>query len=193
MRPEVLNSGYPLRAKILFGMIKLMTRQPFPDAAKINFYRPDFYGNPMKQLTHQAMRGDSGWSVGERELMAAYVSSINSSEFCIGAHTATAAGALNDRAVVAQVLGDIDGAPIREPLRATLRLLGKISRDSTVTAEDVRAVLAAGVSADQLEDALAVCFAFNVINRLADAFDFARLSPDGYASGAKYLLKRGYQ
>lgn len=192
MRPEILNTGYPPRAKILFGLIKLVSRQPFPDAAKINFYRPDFYGDPMRDLTQQAMRGESEWSIGERELMAAYVSRTNGSAFCIGAHTATASGALGDHSLVQQTLDDLEAAPISRPLRATLRLLAKVTRDAPVDPEDVRDVLAAGASTRQLEDALAVCFTFNVINRLADAFDFARLTPEGYASGAKYLLKRGY-
>jgi uncharacterized peroxidase-related enzyme len=193
VRPEVLNSGYPVRAKLLFKIIRLVTREPMPDAARINFYRPDFYGSPMKELTQQAMRGESGWSVGERELMAAYVSRINRTDFCIGAHTATATGALGDKTLVNQVLTDLETAPVDEPLRATLQLLGKITLEHNVTPDDVRHVLAAGASAEQIEQALAVCFAFNVINRLADAFDFAKLTPDGYTKGADYLLKRGYR
>jgi hypothetical protein len=57
----------------------------------------------------------------------------------------------------------------------------------------MRAVLAAGTSPQQVEDALAVCAAFDTTNRLADAFGFAVLSPEGFAVGAKYLLKRGYR
>ena len=55
------------------------------------------------------------------------------------------------------------------------------------------AVLAAGVSRDQIEDALAVCFAFNAIDRLADAFGFFVPSPKALEVGAKYLLTRGYR
>jgi hypothetical protein len=58
---------------------------------------------------------------------------------------------------------------------------------------DVREVLAAGVSPEQVEDALAVCAAFNTTDRLADAFGFEVLSPEAFAAGAKYLLKRGYR
>ena len=39
---------------------------------------------------HAAMPGPSAWSVGDRELMAAYVSTVNESAFCVGAQTATA-------------------------------------------------------------------------------------------------------
>ena len=70
------------------------------------------------------------------------------------------------------MLSDLDTAPIEEPLRATLLMLGKLTREHTVDADDMRAVLAAGASRQQIEDALAVCFSFNVIGRLADAFGF---------------------
>jgi alkylhydroperoxidase/carboxymuconolactone decarboxylase family protein YurZ len=62
-----------------------------------------------------------------------------------------------------------------------------------VGAEDMRQVLSAGVSREQVEDALAVCAAFNTTDRLADAFGFEELSPEGFEAGAKYLLKRGYR
>jgi len=92
------------------------------------------------------------------------------------------------------VLADLDRAPIAEPLRATLRLLRKVTKES-VTVDDMRAVLAAGVTRPQIRDALAVCFAFNVIDRLADTFEF-HVPPDpaAFGMGAKMLLsKRGYK
>jgi len=93
------------------------------------------------------------------------------------------------------VLADLDTAPIAEPLRATLRLLRKLTAEHAVTADDMRAALAAGVTRDQIRDALAVCFAFNVIDRLADTFEFAvPRDPAAFGIGAKMLLsKRGYR
>ncbi len=193
MRLENLNSGYTFGTKVLFAFIQLASRQPVPDAAKLVFYRPDFYGDRMKQVTHEAMRGPSAWSVGDRELMAAFVSKTNKCEFCIGAHTATAAGAYHDEARVAAVLSNLETAPIEGPLRATLRMLQKLTRDHSVEAADMRGVLDAGVSREQIEDVLAVCFAFNTTNRLADAFGFFVPGPRGFESGAKYLLSRGYK
>jgi uncharacterized peroxidase-related enzyme len=188
----VLEHGYGVGPKLLFRLLHLVSGRPLPDAARITFYRPDFYGTHAKQLTHEAMRGPSAWSVGDRELMAAYVSKLNDCPFCVGAHTATAARAYQDRERVATVLADLDSAPIEEGLRATLRMLGKLTSDGALRAADIRAVLSAGVSHRQIEDALAVGFAFNTTDRLANAFAFEVLDREGFAAGAKYLLKRGY-
>jgi AhpD family alkylhydroperoxidase len=193
VRPGVLDHGYGVGAKVLFRLIRLMSGHPVPDAAKITFYRSDFYGTHAKRFTHEAMRGRSTWSVGDRELMAAYVSKVNDSPFCVGAHTATAAGAYQDRERVTAVLADLDSAPIDEGLRAALGMLGKLTRERTLSADDIRAVLSAGVSHQQIEDALAVNFAFNTIDRLANAFAFDVLRQDGFEAGAKYLLRRGYR
>jgi uncharacterized peroxidase-related enzyme len=193
MRLAILDRGHSFGTKALFAFIRLMTRQPTPEVLKLISYRPDFFGAHMKTITHEAMRGPSSWSVGDRELMAALVSRVNSCEFCIKAHTAVAVLAYGDVGKVAAVLSDIEVASISEPLRATLRLLAKLTRDQTVGEDDIRSVLAAGVSPQQIEDALAVCFAFNTINRLAETFAFVVPGPKAFEAGAKFLLARGYR
>jgi len=90
------------------------------------------------------------------------------------------------------VLADLATAPIGEPLGATLGLLRKVTRE-TVTVADMRGVLAAGVTRSQVEDALNVAFAFNVITRLADTFCFEVGPRAAFDAGAKHLLTRGYQ
>ena len=193
MRLGILDHGYGLGPKLLFQLIRLFSGHPAPDAAKITFYRPDFYGTRMKAFTQEAMRGPSAWSVGDRELMAAYVSRANECPFCVAAHSTTAARAYQDERKVAAVLADLDSAPLPDGLRATMRMLGKLTAEGAVTAEDMRVVLSTGVSVQQIEDSLAVCFAFNTTDRLANAFGFELLSPEAFQAGAKYLLKRGYQ
>jgi uncharacterized peroxidase-related enzyme len=193
MRLDILNRGYRPGTKVLFALIRVFSGHPVPDAAKLVFYRPGFYGGRAKTFAHEAMRGPSAWPVADRELMAAFVSKVNESAFCISAHTATAGRAYQDGAKVQAVLTDLDSAPVEDGLRATLRMLGQLTREGTVSAGDMRDVLAAGVSRQQVEDALAVCAAFNTTDRLADAFGFGLLSPDGFESGAKYLLKHGYR
>ncbi len=191
MRLDILDRGHSFGTKALLGMIRLVSRQPVVDAVKLAFYRKDFYG--AGDLTHEAMRGPSEWSIGDRELMAAVVSAANESPFCIAAHSATSGLWYGDRAKVAAALADLDTAPIEEPLRATLRMLGKITREHMIAADDIREVLSAGVSRAQIEDALAVCLAFDITARLANAFDFAIATPAAMDAGARHLLKRGYR
>jgi hypothetical protein len=44
-------------------------------------YRPEVFGRPFSDALHLAMRGPSHWSAGERELFAAFVSSLNQCPF----------------------------------------------------------------------------------------------------------------
>jgi alkylhydroperoxidase family enzyme len=92
------------------------------------------------------------------------------------------------------VLADLESAPIGEPLRATLAFLRKVTlAHDTVTAADVRSLLALGVTRAQIADALDVGFAFNVITRLADTFEFEVGPPASFEAGARMLLGRGYR
>ena len=95
---------------------------------------------------------------------------------------------------VSAALADLDGAKLDPKLRMTLELLRKVTREhAAVTVDDMRRMLDAGVTRAQIEEALAVCFAFNFITRLADAFEFDIPPQSGFDNGAKMLLKRGYQ
>lgn len=192
MRLQILDRGHGLGTKVLFGLIRLVSGQPAPEIAKLVRYRPDFFGARMKQIVHEAMRGPSAWSVADRELIAAFVSKANQCEFCAKAHAAVATRAYDDADRVSRTLDDLEGAPIEEGLRATLRLLAKLAREHSVDADDMHNVLAAGVPPEQIEDALAISFAFNTISRLADAFGFHVGEPEVFDAGARYLLKRGY-
>ena len=193
MRLAILDRGHSLGTKILFLLIRAASRQPVLDVIKLVKYRADFYGSPMQGVTQEAMRGPSAWSVADRELMAAFVAKTNDCEWCRKAHAAVAEEAYRDGAIVSAVLSDFETAPIEEPLRATLRMLCRLTREHAVNADDMRAVLAAGASREQIEDALAVCFSFNTIGRLADAFGFLLPGPKAFEAGAKYLLSRGYR
>ena len=191
MRLQILDNGHGLGTKILFGIIRVFSREPVLDVIKLVKYRPDFYG--ANEVAHEAMRGPSSWSIGDRELMATILVKSNECEWCERAHAAVAEGAYCDAAKVAAVMANLDNAPIEEPLRATLRLLRQLTREHAVSPDDIRAVLATGVLHEQIEDALAVALAFNMTTRLANAFGFTLASPRAFAAGAKYLLARGYR
>jgi hypothetical protein len=81
MRLHVLDYGHTITTRLLFALIRVMSGFPAPDVVKTLRYRPEFFGRPMSAVFQEVMRGPSEWSVGDRELMAAYVSRINACEF----------------------------------------------------------------------------------------------------------------
>ncbi len=76
--------------RLFIRLISLMSGMRLPDAARAVFYHKAFFGDPMSSWTHAAMRGESTWTVGERELMAALTAKWSACAFCIGAHGAIA-------------------------------------------------------------------------------------------------------
>ena len=81
MRLAILDTGHTFGKKALLTMIRVMSRYRAPDVVKTMLYRPEFFGGHMGPVFQEVMRGPSEWSVGERELMAAYVSKVNECEF----------------------------------------------------------------------------------------------------------------
>jgi alkylhydroperoxidase family enzyme len=92
------------------------------------------------------------------------------------------------------VFADPDTAPISPKLKAALGLVRKLTLSpEEVGADDLRATLNAGVSEDGAIDAIYVCFAFNLIDRVSDALGFDLMDEEGYRRGARNLLKFGYK
>jgi hypothetical protein len=81
MRLDVLDHGHKLRHKLLFTLIRTMSGHPAPDVVKLLMYRGEFFGQPMNEVFQETMRGPSEWAIGERELMASFVSKTNECEF----------------------------------------------------------------------------------------------------------------
>ncbi len=52
-----------------------------PDVVRTLRYRRHVFGGPHSAHTQAVMRGPSEWSVGERELFAAFVSRLNQCDF----------------------------------------------------------------------------------------------------------------
>ena len=90
------------------------------------------------------------------------------------------------------MLADWRTAPVGPKLRATLGFLEKLTlAPEAVGPEDAAEALAAGVSAGALREAIYICAAFNLIDRVADALGFDL--PASFAKGAAGQLRRGYQ
>jgi hypothetical protein len=81
MRLKRLEHSHRLPQRLLIGLIGLVSRERAPDVIRTLLYRPEFFGTPMNEVMEHAMRGPSPWSVGERELFAAFVSRQNQCAF----------------------------------------------------------------------------------------------------------------
>ena len=77
MRLPRLESGHRLKEWAKLTLIRVVTRHPVHDVLKMLLYRPEIFGAPFSGWMQETMRGPSAWSVGERELFAAFVSSRN--------------------------------------------------------------------------------------------------------------------
>jgi len=81
MRLPGVERGDGLKHRLIFKVIGVMSGFRAPDVIRTLFYRPKFFGGPHGRHTQAVMRGPSDWSVGERELFAAFVSSLNQCVF----------------------------------------------------------------------------------------------------------------
>jgi uncharacterized peroxidase-related enzyme len=192
MRLSEIDRGDGVANRLLIAFISLVSGMRLPDAARVALYHKNFFGSPMGAWTQAAMRGPSMWSVAERELMAAMVAKWNSCPFCVGAHGAVAAKTM-ERSLVDAVLADYRSAPISELLKSALAFLEIMTqRPVELSVEHARAALHSGVTAQALEDAIAVGTLFNIITRYANALNFTVPSTKELDRAAGMLLKRGY-
>lgn len=84
-------------------------------------YRLDT-AQPIRELTQLLLRGESALSEGERELIAALVSSRNCTNFCNAAHTKAADLLLGEAETARAVKENIETAPVSEKMKALLQI-----------------------------------------------------------------------
>ena len=193
MRLAIFAQGQRLRARLAIRLIGFKARTKPDDIARIILYRPTFFGRFFMRAIREVMRGPSEWSIGERELFAAFVSRRNSCTFCSGVHSHVATLALN-QPVSLDDLDDWATTQFSEPVKATLGVLAKLAGSHGESIHEELAVArAAGVSDGALIDAIYVAFVFNTINRMADVFGASYEGDEGRRLTAAALYDDGYQ
>ena len=80
MRLRKVHAGQPLRDRAMLGLMRVVMGHA-PGVVRTLMYRKGYFGRPFSELTQQVMRGPSPWTVGERELFAAFVSRLNQCVF----------------------------------------------------------------------------------------------------------------
>jgi alkylhydroperoxidase family enzyme len=188
MRPSVLEHGHRLRARVFIRLIRALSRQRIDAIAQMALYRPQLFGDPVLTLGPEVLRGQSYWTPAEREYFAVFTSRLNECPFCVRIHTETT------RVESGGVIDVNDSGSIRPEVAAVLPLLEKVTlTPDRVGTSDVDAVRAAGVPDEAIVDALHVNLIFNIMNRLANAFDFSWDSEEHVRVSAKVIHRISYR
>ncbi|MEU5092800.1 alkylhydroperoxidase [Streptomyces sp. NPDC021356] len=158
--------------------------------------RPDTAG-VLSQLAETLLRsGSSPLSRGERELIGAYVSSLNCTDFCAGSHSAFAAAQLDGGAeLVAAVLADPDTAPIPPLLRALLRVAAEVqAKAAPVSDKAIAAARAEGATDTHIHDTVLIAAAFAMFNRYVNGLATeVPAEPTFYDVAAELVVNHGYE
>ncbi len=132
-------------------------------------YRPET-AKPMRELAEVLLRGPGTLTSGEREMIAAFVSSRNDCRFCHASHRAAAAHNLGgDYALVDAVTGDYQRAEVSAKLKRLLAIAGKVQQSGRlVTEADVAAARSEGATDLDIHDTFLIAAALSRFNRYVD-------------------------
>ncbi len=155
--PEVLELWAPSLEKLGF----------VPNVLRLYALRP---AHLLAWSAHhdELMKGDSGLSKAEREMIAVVVSVANECRYCTAAHSAALRKLTKDAALADQVAADHREAPIPERMKVALDYAVALTRaPATVTEADVQRLRDAGWSDEDVMDVVEVTGMFNMTNRMA--------------------------
>ena len=150
---------------------------------------------PLMALAQALLHGPSPLARGERELIAAYVSSGNGCRFCCMSHAAAARSHYGaDASLVDATLADIATAPLPAKLRALLAIADQVRLGGkAVDAAHVARAKAAGASDVELHDTVLIAAAFCMYNRYVDGLATSHPEdPAAYVAMGATLAQRGY-
>lgn len=124
---------------------------------------------PLCEYHDRLLRDWSPLTIGERELIAAYVSGLNACTFCYGAHTLAARAFGIEESVFDGLVDDVDTAEVADKMKPILKYVRKLTLTPTQVGEkDAQAVYDAGWEERALFDAISVCALFNFMNRIVE-------------------------
>jgi len=146
---------------------------------------------PLLDYHDLLLRGASPLTVGERELIAAYVSGLNACGFCFGAHKLYAEVFGFDPALVDQMVSNLDAAPVDEKLKPLLRYAAKLKTlPPRLTPADAQAVYAAGWNEQALFHTIEIAALFNYMNRIIEGAGVAYSYAENPPSAEEKALRR---
>lgn len=157
-------------------------------------FRPET-AKPMRELAEVLLRGPSTLTSGEREMIAAFVSTRNDCYFCQTSHRAAAAHHLDrNYELVDAVRFDYENAPVSGKLKTLLAIAAKVQQGGKhVTGQDIAKAREAGATDLEVHDTVLIAAAFCMYNRYVDGL--ATLTPTDqalYDEMGRQMASSGY-
>jgi len=138
------------------GLLQIF--KAFPESAR-----------PLLEYQEVLLRSESPFSAAERELIAAYVSGLNSCDYCRAVHSQTAVALGIPAKTIDQMSAKADSGDVDPRMQPVLAFARKLTLSpAKITTAVTDAVFAAGWNDRALHDAVAICALFNLMNRLVN-------------------------
>ncbi len=158
-------------------------------------YRPET-GGPLNDLAEILLHDENNTlSRGERELIAAFVSSENDCFFCQNVHGAMAQYYMDwDMPFLDAIKSDYRTTPISGKLKALLSIAGNVQKGGKqVTPEQIEYAKSIGITDREIHDTVLIAAAFCMFNRYVDGLNtWAPADRQVYIGRAKMRAEEGY-
>jgi uncharacterized peroxidase-related enzyme len=167
----------------------------FPGIRGLFVYRPET-ARPLNGLVQTLLHDPHPTlSAGERELIATYVSGLNTCKYCCNIHGAIAGYQLGGNTeIVKQVVENPETAPISSKLKALMKIAAKVqSGGKNVLPGDIEFARKEGATDIEIHDTVLIAAAFCMYNRYVDGL--ATWQPDDaniYDQMGEQRAREGY-
>jgi len=158
-------------------------------------YRPET-AKPLNELAEVLLHDENNTlSRGEREMIGAYVSSLNDCFFCQNVHGSMAQHFFGcDMQTIDSIKKDYSNASISEKLKTLLAIAGSVQKGGKfVTPEQIDNARQHGATDREIHDTVLIAAAFCMFNRYVDGLNtWAPQDRQLYVERAKMMAEEGY-
>ena len=157
-------------------------------------YRPET-AKHLNNLAEVLLHDDNNTlSRGERELIGAYVSSLNDCFYCQNVHGAMAQHYLECDMPAIDLIKDYLSSPISDKLKSLLAIAGSVQKGGKyVTPEQIESARKLGATDKEIHDTVLIAAAFCMFNRYVDGLaTWAPADRQLYVDRAKWRADEGY-
>jgi uncharacterized peroxidase-related enzyme len=151
---------------------------------------------PLNELAEILLRDDdNSLTRGERELIGAYVSSLNDCFFCQNVHGALAQHYMQcDMQLIDNIKKDFLSSNISDKMKALLAIAGSVQKSGKqVTAEQIEHARDLGATDREIHDTVLIAAAFCMFNRYVDGLaSFTPTDATVYEEMGKRMAEKGY-